>query len=261
MDDLLVELLAGLSVGASMGLLGAGGAIFTVPVFGAVLGHAPKDAFLEALAVTGAIAAASAVAAAVRGSVDLRRAAIFAGAGIVGSQAAAPLAVRMDPRVQVSLFAAVAVFAAWRMWGSGDSPRPAGGRADAGASGAPWGTVGLGAAIGALTSVLGVGGGFLLIPAFVVRERLPMAIAVGTSLAVIAVNSAAALVGQWWSGGFADSGFDPTAVAVTAGFGLVGSVAGARVAHRLPQRGVRRAFALLLALVGGWMALRAFGAG
>lgn len=260
MDDLLVELLAGLSVGASMGLLGAGGAIFTVPVFGAVLGHAPKDAFLEALAVTGAIAAASAVSAALRGSVDLRRAATFAGAGIVGSQAAAPLAVRMDPRVQVSMFALVAGFAAWRMWGSGD-PSPAGSSRSGAGTGRPsWASLGLGAAIGALTSILGVGGGFLLIPAFVVRERLPMAVAVGTSLAVIAVNSAAGLVGQWWSGGFAGSGFDATSVAVTAGFGLVGSVAGARIAHRLPQRGVRRAFAVLLALVGGWMAFRALGA-
>lgn len=259
MDDLAVELLAGLSVGASMGLLGAGGAIFTVPVFGALLGHAPKDAFLEALAVTGAIAGASAVAATLRGSVDLRRAALFAGAGVLGSQAAAPLAVRMDPRVQVSMFALVAGFAAWRMWGTGDASPAGSGQPRPRSRGASWGSIGLGAGIGALTSVLGVGGGFLLIPAFVVRERLPMPIAVGTSLAVIAVNSAAGLVGQWWSGGFAGSGFDAMAVTVTAGCGIVGSAAGARVAHLLPQRGVRRAFAVLLATVAVWMAFQAFG--
>lgn len=86
-----------------------------------------------------------------------------------------------------------------------------------------------------------------------------MPTAVATSLAVIAVNSAAGLLGQWWSGGFASSGFDLGAVGVTAGFGLVGSWAGARLAHRLPQSIVRRTFAVLLALVAVWMAVRSTG--
>jgi len=252
--DLLIELVAGLAVGASMGLLGAGGAIFTVPVFGALLGHAPKDAFLEALAVTGAIAAVSAVLAA--GRVDRRRALLFAGAGIVGTQAAAPVAVRMDARVQVVLFAMVAGFAAWRMWSSASGKSPPTASVEAAPRGGTAGTLLLGFAIGMLTSVLGVGGGFLLIPALVLREGLAMPVAVGTSLAVIAVNSTAGLLGQWWSGGFAASGFDLGAVGTTAGFGLLGSWAGARLAGRLPQATVRRAFAVLLALVAAWMASR-----
>jgi uncharacterized membrane protein YfcA len=257
-DDLLVEVLAGLAVGVGMGLVGAGGAIFTVPVFGALLGHAPKDAFLEALAVTGCIAAASAAMAIRAGRVDRRRAVIFAAAGILGTQAAAPLAVRMDARIQVVLFAAVAAYAAWRMWNSSKEPvlTSSGG---AEARGGSVGSLALGFAIGALTSVLGVGGGFLLIPAFVLREGLSMPTAVATSLAVIAVNSAAGLLGQWWSGGFASSAFDLGAVCVTAGFGLVGSWAGAHLAHRLPQSIVRRTFAVLLALVAFWMVVRSAG--
>lgn len=260
MDDLLVEVLAGLAVGVGMGLVGAGGAILTVPAFGALLGHAPKDAVLEALAVTGGIAAVSAAVAAARRSLDLRLAAVFAASGILGAQVAAPIAVRMDPRLQVSLFSAFAAYAAWRMWSPGDRPVAGSQAADGGERRSRWGSVALGAAIGALTSMLGVGGGFLLIPALVVRERLPMAIAVGTSLAVIAANSFAGLAGQWWSGGFEGSSFDLTAVATTTGFGLVGSLAGSMLAPRIPQHGVKRFFAVLLGAVAAWMAFRAFAA-
>ena len=72
MDDLVIEIASGLVVGAGMGLVGAGGAIFTVPIFGIVLGHAPKAAFIEALAVTGGIALVSGLIAARRGLVDWR---------------------------------------------------------------------------------------------------------------------------------------------------------------------------------------------
>ena len=93
MDELWIEILAGLGVGTGMGLVGAGGAIFTVPVFGVVLGHPSKSAFLEALAVTGTVAASSGAWSALRGRVDWQRVVIFGGAGIVGSQLAAPVAV------------------------------------------------------------------------------------------------------------------------------------------------------------------------
>ena len=67
MDELWIEILAGLGVGTGLGLVGAGGAIFTVPVFGVVLGHPSKSAFLEALAVTGTVAASSGAWSALRG--------------------------------------------------------------------------------------------------------------------------------------------------------------------------------------------------
>ena len=140
MDDLVIEIASGLIVGAGMGLVGAGGAIFTVPIFGIVLGHAPKAAFIEALAVTGGIALVSGLIAARRGLVDWRCVLIFGSAGIVGTQLATPIAVRMNPTVQVLLFALVAVVAAWRMWKSGrdtEAPEDVGPATDATAPVAP----------------------------------------------------------------------------------------------------------------------------
>ena len=274
MDDLVIEIASGLVVGAGMGLVGAGGAIFTVPIFGIVLGHAPKAAFIEALAVTGGIALASGLIAARRGLVDWRCVLIFGSAGIVGTQLATPIAVRMNPTVQVLLFALVAVVAAWRMWKSGrdgESPEDVGPANDSNApvepgvlaSGAtdsllvressrgwPVRSLAIGTGIGALTAILGVGGGFILIPALVMVERMPMRIAVGTSLTVIVINATAGLLGQWWSGGCAQVHVDVATVAITVAGGIVGSMFGGALARRIPPSVLRSMFALLLVIAG-----------
>ena len=274
MDDLVIEIASGLVVGAGMGLVGAGGAIFTVPIFGIVLGHEPKAAFIEALAVTGGIALVSGLIAARRGLVDWRCVLIFGSAGIVGTQLATPIAVRMNPTVQVLLFALVAVVAAWRMWKSGrdteapEDVRPAtdpnapvepgvvaGGAADSllvreSSRGWPVRSLVIGTGIGALTAILGVGGGFILIPALVMVERMPMRIAVGTSLTVIVINATAGLLGQWWSGGSAQVHVDVATVAITIAGGIVGSLFGGALARRIPPSVLRSMFALLLVIAG-----------
>ena len=274
MDDLVIEIASGLVVGAGMGLVGAGGAIFTVPIFGIVLGHEPKAAFIEALAVTGGIALVSGLIAARRGLVDWRCVLIFGSAGIVGTQLATPIAVRMNPTVQVLLFALVAVVAAWRMWKSGrdtEAPEDVGPAIDSNATiepgvvaggatdslllressrGWPVRSLAIGTGIGALTAILGVGGGFILIPALVVVERMPMRIAVGTSLTVIVINATAGLLGQWWSGGCAQVHVDVATVAITIAGGIVGSMFGGALARRIPPSVLRSMFALLLVIAG-----------
>lgn len=256
--ELAIEVASGLAVGLGMGLVGAGGAIFSVPVFGTLLDHGAKDAVVEALAVTGLIAVVSGLVAAARGLVDWRRVLTYGAAGIVGAQAAAPVAVRTPTSVQTGLFAAVALYAALRMWsasnGSGEPPQGADG-----ASGTPaWKPLVIGFAIGVLTSLLGVGGGFLLIPALAVLEGLPMTRAVATSLMVIAINAAAGVVGLWLNGGLDEGGFHGRAVAIVAGCGLAGSAVGSAIQRHVPQAALRRVFAVLLVLVTGGMVARQF---
>jgi uncharacterized membrane protein YfcA len=252
-DELLIEVASGVAVGLGMGLVGAGGAIFTVPVFGTLLGHGTKDAIAEALAVTGCIAAGSGAIAGVRGMVDWGRVVSFGAAGIVGAQVAAPVAVRMAASLQVAMFAVVAGYAAWRMWGSGGGT---GGPValDAGHGSAEgrrawWKPYVIGGVIGMLTSVLGVGGGFLLIPALAVLEGLPMPRAVATSLVVIAINASAGIAGLWLNGGLDGGTFHGRPVAIVAGCGVVGSVVGAAIQRRVPQAALRRVFAVLLLAV------------
>lgn len=255
MDDLVVEIGSGLLVGAGLGLVGAGGAIFAVPVFATALAHSPKAASAEALVVTGAVALCSGTVAAAKGLVDWRRVLMFGGFGIVGAQLAAPLAVQMPAFLQVLLFCAVAGIAALRMWRSASGGGLA--QPDGDGHGSPWRGAAIGLGIGALTSILGVGGGFLLIPPLVVLERLPMRRAVGTSLLVISVNCAAGLLGRWWSGGFAGIDFHARSVAIVAGCGIFGSLVGSALQSHVPQGALRRVFAVLLAAAAGMMAFGA----
>lgn len=243
-----IEVLGGLAVGVSLGLIGAGGAILSMPIFVLVLGHGTQVAILEALVVTGVIAAFSATRAALAKSVDYARAAAFAVPGFAGAWIGGPIGTALDDRVQAGLFAALAVVAAWRLLRpqpedpSADGARPLRGRAMVVALAA-------GLAIGILTSVLGVGGGFLLVPALVLVARIPIKLAVGTSLFVITVNAGVAYASNARSSPEAVEGMEWSAVAIVAGFGVAGSLAGARLSSRLPASVLRKAFAAVLALV------------
>ena len=101
-----------------------------------------------------------------------------------------------------------------------------------------------GLGVGVLTGFLGVGGGFLIVPALVLLARLEMPVAIGTSLVVIAVNAAAGLVGHL--------GGEPPPLGLTASFtaiAIAGALLGSRLAGRLPPARLRRGFAALVILV------------
>jgi hypothetical protein len=252
--SLLIEVLGGVLVGFSLGLIGAGGAIVAIPIFTLVLGNPMKVAKVEALAVTGIIALFSGVRAALARTVDVPRFAALAAPGFVGAWLGGPIGKMLTPFTQALLFAALALVAAWRMVSrqkdAADESVPAlDRRAIALAAGA-------GLAIGVITSVIGVGGGFLLVPALVLITRLPMKRAVGTSLLVIAANSMVGVMSNLYFDRELGGQVDASAVAIVAGCGIVGSLAGARLASRLPALVLRRVFAAVLVLVAIAMVAR-----
>lgn len=247
--DLLGYGLAAL-MGVVLGTLGGGGSILTVPILVYVAGYDPKEAIGMSLAVVGVTSAVGAIGHRRFGNVRLRRAAIFAGFGVAGTLAGTRLATLMSGPAQLTLFAAVMLFAAGFMLRGSREPAGAG-AAVAAATSPPRSFLftGLdGLVIGVLTGLVGVGGGFLIVPALVVLGRLPMHQAVGTSLAVIAINALTGFIGyldqiavDW---GFM-LGFTACAVA--------GILAGSRLAGRIPARTLRRAFAVFLLLMGSFM--------
>lgn len=272
MNELLIEVLGGLAVGASLGLVGAGGAILSVPIFEVLLGHDPKEAIAEALLVTCAVAAVSALRAAAARTVDWPRVVLLGVPGMAGAAIGGWFAHTISDTVQMTLFGVVALIAAWKM---AQSPRAeqvpteialTGAPLDAGAVAqvapraaplalAEAGAVGLG--IGVLTGVIGVGGGFLLVPALVLLLRVPMRVAVGTSLAVITVNSAIGFIGNRM-GDANEVHPDWQAVAVVAAFGIAGSLIGSSVAGRLPAPVLRKVFAAVLVCVAVLVIVRQF---
>jgi hypothetical protein len=170
--------------------------------------------------------------------------------GMAGTYGGAWLAGFVTGAVQLFVFAVVMLLAAgsmlWRR-APGPGPRPPAARTLIAVEG-------LG--VGVLTGFVGVGGGFLIVPALVLLGGLPMHVAVGTSLAIIAMKSAA---GFWkYLDVLADAGLamDWPVVLTFTLVGAVGSLAGSAIAGRIPQAHLQRVFAIFLVVVGSWMIWR-----
>ncbi|PPS85562.1 sulfite exporter TauE/SafE family protein [Streptomyces sp. MH60] len=149
---------------------------------------------------------------------------------------------RIPAPVLTVAFSVIAALAAWRMLRPGRPPRPYAGPARA---------AGAGAGLGALTGVLGVGGGFLAVPALLSVLGLRMKAAVGTSLLVITINSLAALFTRAHTAG----GLDWTVLAPFTGAAILGAWDGKRLAARLPAERLQRVFAYVLLAVAAFMLL------
>jgi hypothetical protein len=330
MSTLALALPAGLLIGLSLGALGAGGSILTVPVLVYLLGQRPHDATTGSLVIVGATALAGMLAHRRAGRVRLAAGSVFGLLGVAGSWAGSRLSATVDPNVLLLGFAALMLAAAVAMLRRhrGPSkqhqpPRPGGHIDDApGPSGCdnarhsgqllpttaavpshPHSPV-LGiadeddhaiaapatavtqplqaersttsarrrsghsrhaarpidalkilltaTAVGLLTGFFGVGGGFVVVPALVLALGFELPVAVGTSLLVITVNSAAALTARL-------AGHPHLDIALLAMFttaAVAGSLAGNRIATRLRPKQLTTAFALLLVAVAAYTVTR-----
>jgi uncharacterized membrane protein YfcA len=244
---MLAALLGALAIGLSLGLLGSGGSILTVPVLHYLLDQPEQVAIGGSLLVVGLIAAAACIPYAMAHQVDWRKALWFGVPGMVGAWLGASLARWVPGAVQLALFAVVMLVAAIRMLRSAplavDEREPH-----------PFAVVAGGAAVGALSGLVGVGGGFLIVPALVLLAGVPMTSAIGTSLAVIAMNSFTGF-GKYLhvleTKGLA---LDWHALLVIALIGIVGSLAGSRLGRRLPQAKLRTLFGVFLVVMGLFVA-------
>lgn len=176
-------------IGLSLGLLGGGGSILTVPVLVYVLGFAAKPAIAMSLPVVGVTSLVGAALHWRLGNVRVATALTFGVLAMAGAFAGAKLAVFVSGAVQLALLAVVMLAAAVSML------RRTRVESDAPASPRPALLVPVALGVGVLTGLVGIGGGFLVVPALVLLARVPMRMAVGTSLLVIAMNSASGFAG------------------------------------------------------------------
>jgi hypothetical protein len=236
-------LLGALAVGLSLGLLGSGGSILTVPVLHYLVGQPEKLAIGGSLLVVGLIASSAAVPYALHRQVDWRNVAWFGLPGMLGAWLGATLAHWVPGAVQLALFAVVMLVAAWRMLRGAAMPRiehePQRMAVVAG-----------GFAVGALSGLVGVGGGFLIVPALVLLAGVPMVNAVGTSLAVIALNSFTGFAKYLGVLERHSLALDWGVLLAVAAVGIVGSLAGHRLGRRLPQATLRKGFGAFLVVMG-----------
>ncbi|MFI8825613.1 sulfite exporter TauE/SafE family protein [Streptomyces sp. NPDC053431] len=243
---------ASLLVGVSLGVLGGGGSILTVPLLVYVAGQGTEQAVATSLFVVGVTSAAALVPHARARRVRPRTGLLLGAFSMAGAYGGGRLAGYVPGTVLLVAFGLMMLATAAAMLRRPPrSAEPVPPRRDP----SPARIAGMGLGIGAVTGLVGSGGGFLVVPALVVLGGLPAGAAVGTSLLVIAMNSFAGLAGHL-SGARIDWALALTVTAAA----VVGSLAGARLSGRLPQAGVRTAFGWFVVVMGVFVLTRQVGA-
>lgn len=243
----LLSWMMAVAIGLSLGLLGGGGSILTVPVFRYLLGYAPKEAIAMSLPVVGIAAGVGALAAMRRGTLPVGVAATMGAATMAGSFVGARLATYLDGRAQLAILAVAMLAAAAAMWmrarGTAVYTEVATRHSLA------LGAVGLG--VGLLTGTVGIGGGFMIVPALVIAGGLPMREAQSASLFVIALSATAGFAGYLGQVALAWP-----VVFKFAAMAAVGVLAGGVLARRVPQQRLQQGFAVFLVVLAGYMLIR-----
>jgi uncharacterized protein len=231
-------------IGLCLGLLGSGGSIVTLPVL-VYIARVPAHAAVGmSLVIVGATSAAGSLINLRRGAFDVRAGAFFAATGIVGAFFGARFTHMVSGRVLLLCFGGLMAIVGLRMLlGSQDAPP--------GRQCRPLRCLAVGVSVGILTGFLGVGGGFVILPALVLFAGLEMKTAIGTSLAVIAVNSLAGLLGQLHY-----VQFDWPITLGFLGAALAGMGGGIATASRISSQSLRRAFAASIIVLGVFLLVR-----
>ncbi|MEV5729595.1 sulfite exporter TauE/SafE family protein [Streptomyces pharetrae] len=242
MTAFVLALLAGALVGLALGSLGAGGSILAVPALIYLLGFSPAEATTASLIIVIVTSLTALLAHARAGTVRWRAGLLFAAAGLPPAAAAGLLSARIPAAVLTLAFAALAVLAGLRMLrrrtpaanGTVSAPR----------------ATGAGAALGTVTGFLGVGGGFLAVPALVAALAVPMSAAVGTSLLVIIANALVALAARTAT----EVSLDWALIMPFVATAVLGAWDGKRLSAKVRPATLQRAFGGLLLAVAAVMA-------
>lgn len=269
-------LVFGAVVGFSLGLTGGGGSIFAIPLLVYGLAVRPREAIGISLAAVGATALIGGLRRLARGEVEVRTGLLFAAAGMIGAPAGSWLGGRLPEGILLTMFAALMVAVAVRMWVQAER-RPEETRAVRATPGAPAlepgpscrrdpsGQLNLtsrcfavlvlaGLVAGVLSGLFGVGGGFVIVPALVLVTGMGIHQAVATSLLVIALVSASGVASHLAAG-------RPLPLLLTGLFvagGLAGMELGTLAGHRLGGPGLQKLFAAAMVAVAAFILAKSF---
>jgi len=225
-------------IGLSLSVLGSGGSIITVPVLVYAARQTPQNAVPMSLAIVGGVSALGALFKNRSELVHWKAVLTFGAAGMAGAIVGARGTHLVSARLLLLIFAGVMLVVAANMWR----------RVSPVVEGKPQCSVArcvpAGFAVGALTGFLGVGGGFLLVPALAYFARLTTPVAIGTSLAIIAMNSLGGLLGHW-----AAAGTNWRLTLLFLGAALIGMIGGLPIGSRISGRALNRGFAVFVIVV------------
>jgi uncharacterized membrane protein YfcA len=255
---------ASLLIGISLGLIGGGGSILTVPVLVYLFGVDPVLATSYSLFIVGTTSLVGAVPKYRHGLVNLKTATIFGIPSIAAVYATRKFLVPLIPQevftvgsftvtkpvLMMILFAVLMVFASYSM--IRDKNNNGSEEKEIGEQRFNYPLILLeGAVVGILTGLVGAGGGFLIIPALVLLSKLPMKQAVGTSLLIIAAKS---LIG--FTGDLDHYTMDWKLLGIVTALAVGGIFLGGWLSHKIDSDKLKKAFGWFVLIMGFYIIVK-----
>ncbi len=232
-------------IGFSLGIMGGGGSILTVPILVYVLKMEPKESIALSLAIVGLTSLVGVVSHFRAGNVNLKVAAIFGPVAMVGTFVGAKISKFLSGEVQLVLFAVIMLMASYFMIrGRKETPE---GQEEIKKMNIPLLVIEA-IGVGIVTGLVGVGGGFLIVPALVLLTGLTMRMAVGTSLFIIALNSFSG-----FSGYLGMITVDWPFLFKFSGCSIVGILIGSQLVSFISQRILKKSFGIFLIFMGAFI--------
>lgn len=232
-------------IGLSLGLLGGGGSILTVPILVYALDFSPKESIALSLAIVGATSLFGSFAHFKNNNINFRVAAIFGPVAMLGTFLGAKLSVFLSGSTQLIIFAVVMIIASYFMFK---------GRKEVEVDESIEKPLNYplivveGILVGILTGIVGVGGGFMIVPALVLLANIPMKKAVGTSLLIISLKSFAGFLGY-----LGKTPVDWIFLAQFTAFTTAGIFIGSALVKYVPQDKLKKMFAVFLIIMGAFI--------
>jgi uncharacterized membrane protein YfcA len=238
-----------LFIGISLGLLGSGGSILTVPVLVYLVGEPEKVAIAESLGIVGAVSLVGFIPYALKKNVHWKSVVYFGIPGMAGTYGGAYLAGFVSGSLQLIVFAVVMIMAAVMMFRDGHR-LPEG---ELPYKRNVWIIALEGIAVGILTGFVGVGGGFVIVPALVLLGGLPIHLAVGTSLAIIAMKSFAGFYKYIEVLDALNLSMNWSLILIFSGIGVTGTYIGRKAGGYLSQGKLKKGFAFFLIVMAAYI--------
>jgi len=247
---ILIGYLSSIIMGLSLGMIGGGGSIMTVPILVYLFQINPMLATAYSLFIVGVTALVGGVQAYLKGEVDLGRGIIFAVPSFIGVYLVRAYVIPQlpyeitsigtfvltKPLLIMAVFAILMVLASYSMI----KPSKQDGQTSSGETKKiPYLLIAIeGLIVGGVTGFVGAGGGFLIIPALVIFTGMPMKIAIGTSLMIIASKSLLGFIGDLQNQNY----IDWSLLLQISFIAIAGLFVGAKLKSKVPDASLKRGF-------------------
>lgn len=251
---MLLLIALSLLIGVLLGLLGGGGSILTVPVLVYLAGLSAKNAIITSLIVVCLTSSIAVVNHARRGKVCWTTGLAFGLTGMIGAFLGGRLAAYVPDSLLLVLFAVIMLAASLSMLRNKKTPKPQSAQFPLKPCPQHLPLIALmldGFLVGSVTGLIGVGGGFLMVPALNNLAGLPIHAAIGTSLFIIVIQSSAALAGH-----ASHMTIDIFITALFSAFAIIGSFIGSSLSGKISGQHLKRGFGILVFILGCFLLYR-----